>query len=83
MIKIKLSTVNNWLDKNGYDRREEELIYDACLADIIENTGWYLGNLDFIKEFRVSWKNYSDNTPVLPLKHIKNRKAYKETVPIL
>jgi len=74
-MKVKLTKSNNWLNKNDYDISEEEEIYDFCLAHVLENTRWYLDNLENLKEFRVSWKNYSNNKPVVPFKYVKKQEG--------
>ena len=37
---------------------EEAVIYDLLLQDVIDNTRWYLDNLETIPTFRVSWYTY-------------------------
>ena len=68
MMKIRLCNSSSWLYRAGYNRSEEDLIYMASLDDVFNNIRWYLDNLDNISEFRVSWKNYRNNRPTLPLK---------------
>ena len=50
---------NNWLKDNGYSKEEEERIYNYQLQDILNNTRWYLDNIHFLKEYKVSWICYS------------------------
>ena len=82
VLKIHLCMRNN-LSNSGYSREEEGAIYDTQLDDIIQNTKWYLQALDYLYEYRVSFKNYrsgkkknllngkkSIGTPTLPLKYI-------------
>lgn len=75
MIQIELAKNNNWLKENGYDLASEEEIYDKQLLDIIANPRWYLDNIEFLIEYRVSWKSYAKNkTPTLPLRYINRGK---------
>lgn len=60
--------VGNELKENGYSIKEQEQLYDSQLDDLFNRTRWYLDNLDFLPTYRVSWKNYRYNTPVLPYK---------------
>jgi hypothetical protein len=60
MIKVKFChTNNNWLKEQGYTVEEEAKLYDDQLQDILDNTRWYLDNLEFMRQYRVSWGNYS------------------------
>lgn len=51
-MKIKLSTKDNWLSSAGYSKEEQDEIYQKQLNDIIQNTRWYLDNLDYMVEYR-------------------------------
>lgn len=57
-MKIALLKNNNWLLENGYSRTEEREAYAFCLHEIYENPRWYLDNLEYLVEFRVSFLNY-------------------------
>lgn len=81
MIKLNLIPTNNHLDKNGYNRSQEEEIYDNQLYDIYMNARWYLDNLDYIYVYRVSWWDYRSKSAVTPYKLVNKRKAYKEPLP--
>ncbi len=75
VVKIQfIHTNNNWLNIQGYTQKEEETIYDKQLRDIKENTRWYLDNLDYMCEYRLSWHRYRPNVATLPLKHIRKQK---------
>ena len=74
-IPIRTQKTNNWLCENGYSREEEGLIYDAVLEDIILNPRFYLDNLKSMKTFRVRWHYYKGNTPVSPLRYVRNKKG--------
>jgi hypothetical protein len=56
---------NNWLS-NCYTKEEEISIYDEQLQDILDNTSWYLENLDYLLAYRVFWGDYSTNRAVIP-----------------
>ena len=80
MIEIKLRRTNNWLKDNDYTLEDEGKLYDDQLTDIIENTRWYLDNLDFLSTYRVSWQRYTKikrghSRITTPLKHRKKEKA--------
>jgi hypothetical protein len=57
MIQLRLNNTN-WLRNNEYSSDEEGEIYERQLCDILTNTRWYLDNLEFLVEYRVSWVNY-------------------------
>ncbi len=69
VIKIKFIHINNsWLLEQGYTPLEEKNIFNEQLDDIMNNTRWYLDNLDYMREYKVSWHNYTKK-----LKNGKNR----------
>jgi len=72
-IKVKLADGNNWLKVVGYTIDEESEIYDSLLQDVYENPRWYLNSLEYLPEFRVSWKRYSNSCPTLPRKPKKQK----------
>ena len=49
---------NNWLKYNGYSIEEEHKIFEFQLKDILSNTKWYLDNLEYLSEYKVSWNRY-------------------------
>lgn len=57
-MKIALTSGNNWLKDNDYSLEEEKEIYFLTLEDIYNNPRWYLDNLDYLVEYRVSFINY-------------------------
>lgn len=81
VVKIPLGT-SNYLNYSGFSKEEQSEIYEKQLNDIIENTRWYLDNLHYLVEYRVTYKNYtkpkkvllngrrSNGTPTLPIKYI-------------
>lgn len=77
MIQISLVGNDNRLAHAGYSYAEEGVIYDNNLQDVIANPRWYLDNLRFLREYRVSWKTYRNKVPTLPLKYVKNSSVYK------
>ena len=76
-LKIELTSRNSWLKDSGYTVEQEEAIYDATLEDLGDNPRWYLDNLEYLKEYRVSWHCYGrDKTaPVLPRRFIVKTKG--------
>jgi len=66
MIQLKLRRTCNWLCENGYTKKQEQEIYVKQLQDVYDNPRWYLDNLNYLVEYRVSWKCYSSKTPTLP-----------------
>ena len=71
-MKIELRVKTTYLATMGYNQHEEHKIYSDQLVDVYNNVGWYLDNLDYIPEYRLSWGNYSKKgfiTPVKP-KHL-------------
>ena len=59
-IKIKyLHTNNTWLCNDMYCKEDQHKIYDDNLQDVLDNTRWYLDNLNYLKEYRVYWGNYN------------------------
>lgn len=73
MFEFAFMKESNRLKDNGYDEVEEAEIYDACLEDVYANPRWYLDNIEFLSEFRVSWEDYRTSTPTLPLRHVNQR----------
>lgn len=57
-MKIKLYKNNNHLRDNDYSLAEEEKIFSDQLHELYHNPRWYLENLEFMQEYRVSWGNY-------------------------
>jgi len=53
-----------WYDTNNWGHIEfaskEEMVegYEECIALLLSQTRWVLDNLDFVKEFEVSWLHY-------------------------
>lgn len=46
------------LKGNDYTPEQEEAIYDDNLQDVLDNTRWYLDNLEMLRSYMVSWKRY-------------------------
>jgi len=65
-IKIKLTKNSNYLKDAGYTPAEEVDIYASILEDVYNNPRWYLDNLAFLPEFRLSWGNYRNNRGIKP-----------------
>jgi hypothetical protein len=71
MIQVRTHPNNNWLCDSGYSREEEQKLYDDQLQDILDNTRWYLDNLETLKTYRVYWKSYKEHSATLPFAHVK------------
>ena len=86
-ISLKLSKTSNWLVDSGYTIKEQEKVYDDLLEDVLANPRWYLDQLSYLSEFRVSWINYGKQNVTKPYKYTnprqKNETFINETLPIL
>ena len=76
-IKLKLSRYSNWLSDSDYSIKEQETVYDDLLDDVIENPRWYLDQLPYLSEFRVSWINYGKQNVTKPYRFSKPRRKAK------
>lgn len=74
-MRLNLLKNNNHLSDNGYTLEEQGVVYDEQLAELYANPRWYLDNLDYMVEYRVSWQDYRYKRPVLPREHVKKRKV--------
>jgi hypothetical protein len=70
VIEVSFLDGRSNLRDNGYAVDEEAALYELQLQDILQNTRWYLDNLDYLRDYYVSWKNYSYPTPTIPYKFI-------------
>jgi hypothetical protein len=75
MVDVSFSGADSRLSAAGYTIEEEGKVYEEVLEDIQLNTRWYLDNLPYLREFRVSWKTYRNKIPTLPLKYVKKDNA--------
>lgn len=57
------------------EKDEEEWYYQETLNRILSNPRWYLDNLDYLINFRVSFIDYHDNRKAK--KRVKISKLYK------
>jgi hypothetical protein len=55
-MKVKLANGSNYLGDSGYSKEEQFKIYNEQLDEIIKNPRWYLDNLEYMVEYRVSVK---------------------------
>ena len=81
MIQIRFYGQNNRLLDSGYTNKQEEEIYDEQLVDLLANTRWYLDNLEFMRTYRVSWKNYKEGTATPPKRFCKTHSLIKKSFP--
>jgi len=72
-LKMKIYILPNRsnLKDNGYTQKEEGAIYDEQLEELFNNPRWYLDNLESMREYCVSWKDFNSKTPTIPLKFVK------------
>lgn len=77
ITKLKFLGKNNRLEDCGYTLAEQIKIYDEQLEELFKNPREFLDSLDFVKTYRVSWKDYRDHTPTLPFAHVKKKRVYK------
>jgi hypothetical protein len=81
-LEIAIHPSDSCLWQQGYEIEEEAEIYDMQLQDLLENPRWYLDNLDYLREYRVKWHNYSVmKGPVMPWKYVNSQRLIKN-VPI-
>lgn len=83
-IRIQFTNGSSLLDKSGYTLEEQGQIYDYQLQDVIENTRWYLDNIEFMREFRVSWVDYKTQKWTKPIEFVDKTKAtnFKKAKPL-
>jgi len=72
-IELSLPRNSNWLSDAGYEVKEQEDVYDQLLDDVIANPRWYLDQLSYLAEFRVSWVNYAKQNVTRPYRFTKRR----------
>lgn len=87
---ISITTSN--LYQQGIAIEEQADLYETQLIDLYENPRWYLDNFTFLKQYKVSFKCYSNGTkhklkngnkskgtPTLPFLYVKN---IKKNIPL-
>jgi len=74
-IQVEFKNGSSLLKANGYTLKQEEDLYDRFLQDVMENPRWYLDQMGYMREFRVSWVDYKNQTITKPYKYVKTRKA--------
>jgi len=86
--EIEMHPRNASLKDADYSIEEEADIYDKQLQHIYDNPGLYLDAIEgnFLRTYKVRWKNYRSKTPTIPYKYTKkggNANTFiKETPPI-
>ncbi len=73
VVFIRKHANNDWLKEAEYTPEEEEKLFDVTLQDVMDNTRWYLDNLEYLREYRVYWQCYSRKGVTLPRKLIKRQ----------
>ena len=72
MVIIKFLNKSSHLSEQGYTKEDQARIYDDHLQDVIDNVRFYLDNLEYLREFRVCWIDYSKMKWSKPYKFVKN-----------
>lgn len=75
-VQIQFTNSSSLLAKSDYSMEEQGQIYDYQLQDVIENTRWYLDNIEFMREFRVSWVDYKTQRWTKPIEFVDKEKVY-------
>ena len=66
---------NAMLKDADYTILEEADIYKKQLQHLLENPRLYLDALEYLRTYKVSWKNYSSKTPTMPYEYtLKGKK---------
>ena len=78
-IKINVHPINNWLKENGYTLEDEIELYNKQLQDVYDNPRDYLDNLEYLRTYRVRWKNYHYKTATIPHSFIKKTSPNKKS----
>jgi len=84
-ISLRMSKNSSWLGDAGYTMGQQQAIYEDLLDDVIANPRWYLDQLEYFAEFRVSWVNYGKQRVTQPLALLKAKRSktfIKESLPI-
>ena len=70
--QIEMHPTNAMLKDANYTIEQEEDIYNKQLQHIIDSPGLYLESLDFLRTYKVRWKDYKhSNTPTMPYKYTR------------
>ena len=72
--EIEMHQKNSWLIDANYTLAQQADIYDKQLQHVYDNPGLYLDNLNYLREYRVSWKDYRSTHPTVPHKYTKKQK---------
>jgi hypothetical protein len=73
-VHVRFSGVSRWLKDEGFTLEEQETLYEQCLLSVYNNPRYYLDNLEFLREFKVSWADYSSVGITKPYKYCKKNK---------
>jgi len=74
-LRLPLLYNRRHLKDNGFTFHEETVIYDENLQDIMDNTRWYLDNLENLQVYLVRWHNYRSKSPAIPYKYVRNKEG--------
>ena len=73
-IEIKFKGNSNWLKDSGYTVEQEAAIYEEQLDDLGRNPRWYLDQLEYFVEYKVSWVDYKKQKVTRPHRFVNHRK---------
>jgi hypothetical protein len=74
MIKTDMPHRNSWLSDSGYSEEEQIALFNKNIQDILDNTRWYLDNLEHLRDYKVFWQCYSRKGITFPF---EKEKVYK------
>ena len=72
-IKVRLFRGNSNI--LSYTIEEQAILYESLLSDIHRDPRWYLDNLNYLPQFKVSWHDYRCKQAPAPYKFTKKGKT--------
>lgn len=77
-VKVHFETKSRWLKDLNYNIQEQAELYEQCLLDVYNNPRYYLDNLKYMQEFKVSWIDYKTQKITKPYRFCHEKeKLYK------
>lgn len=70
-IQVKFRGSTSWLDKEDYTLEQQAELFDQNIEDVLQNTRWYLDNLNLLAEYRVCWGDYRRGSATKPYRLTK------------
>lgn len=65
-MELRMIPNCSWLKESGFTREQEIDIYNQQLQELYDDPSWYLANLDYMTEYRVSWGTYTTKNITIP-----------------